>query len=80
MAKNEKPKFEALMTRLEKIVSSLESGSADLDESLALYEEGIGLVRACGKQLDAAEKKIKILQSGEGGELTETDFEVKNDE
>ena len=47
MAKNEKPKFEALMTRLEEIVSSLESGSADLDESLALYEEGIGLVAIC---------------------------------
>lgn len=69
-----KENFEGSMVRLEEIVRSLESGSADLDSALALYEEGVGLVRKCGKMLDEAEKKIKILQKDENGELAEKDF------
>lgn len=71
--------FEASMVRLEEIVRSLESGSADLDGALALYEEGVGLVRKCGKMLDDAEKKIKLLQKDEDGNMTEKDFEAKDE-
>lgn len=71
--------FEASMVRLENIVRSLENGSADLDSALALYEEGVGLVRRCGKMLDEAEKKIKILMKDENGELTEKDFSTEDD-
>ena len=46
--------FEQAMTRLEEIVRALENGSATLDESLKLYEEGIGLVRTCSAKLDEA--------------------------
>lgn len=74
-----KESFETLMVRLDEIVKALENGSADLDSALSLYEEGIGLVRKCGKMLDEAEKKIKILQKDENGELTEKDF-VTEDE
>ena len=74
-----KESFETLMDRLEEIVKALENGSADLDSALSLYEEGVGLVRKCGKMLDEAEKKIKILQKDENGELTEKDF-VTEDE
>lgn len=69
-----KENFEGSMVRLEEIVRSLESGSADLDSALAFYEEGVGLVRKCGKMLDEAEKKIKILQKDENGKLAEKDF------
>jgi exodeoxyribonuclease VII small subunit len=74
-----KESFETLMDRLDEIVKALENGSADLDSALSLYEEGVGLVRKCGKMLDEAEKKIKILQKDENGELTEKDF-VTEDE
>lgn len=74
-----KESFETLMVRLDEIVKALENGSADLDSALSLYEEGVGLVRKCGKMLDEAEKKIKILQKDENGELTEKDF-VTEDE
>ena len=57
MAKANKS-FEESVGRLEEIVRMLENGTATLDESLKLYEEGIALVRACNKQLDNAEKKI----------------------
>ena len=69
------PTFEEALKRIEEIVRSLDDGTAQLDRSLELYEEGIGLVRLCSSMLDNAEKKIKILQSGEGGELIEKDFD-----
>jgi len=68
MAEKQKEiKFEAALARLEEIVKALESGNAPLDSSLALFEEGVGLVRLCSSQLDFAESRIKILVSGEGG-------------
>ncbi len=67
--------FEEALKRIDEIVRSLDDGTAELEKSLELYEEGIGLVRLCGGMLDNAEKKIKILQSGEDGELQEKDFD-----
>ena len=78
MAQN-KQNFENSMLRLEEIVKSLENGSADLDSALALYEEGVKLVRTCGGMLDEAEKKIKILQKEESGELVEKEFNAEDE-
>ena len=64
------------MTRLEEIVRALEGGNAPLDTSLALFEEGVSLVKFCNQKLDAAEQKVKILQRGEDGTLTETDMKA----
>ena len=66
--------FEAAMVRLEEIVRLLESGNAQLDASLALFEEGVGLVKFCNSKLDHAEQKVKMLVVGENGEMTETDM------
>ena len=66
--------FERSMARLEEIVRMLESGSASLDESLKLYEEGIALVRVCSAKLDDAEKKIRLLNEAADGSVEETDF------
>lgn len=70
--------FEASMERLEEVLRLLEDGSASLDDSLALYEEGIGLVRACTERLDKAEQKIKILQMQEDGNVALADFADAN--
>lgn len=75
MAKTTKT-FEESMSRLEEIVRTLESGSATLDESLKLYEEGIALVRTCSLKLDDAEKKIKLLNVIAEGIAEETGFEA----
>ena len=66
--------FETALARLEEIVRAMESGSAKLDESLALFEEGVGLVKSCTGELDNAEQRVKILQAGEEGSLVEKDF------
>ena len=76
MAEN-KMTFEAALARLEEIVRAMESGSAALDSSLSLFEEGIGLVKFCTKALDTAEQKVKILQKDENGEMAEVPFSVK---
>lgn len=74
-----KVSFEEAMTRLEEIVQALESGDADLDRSLKLYEEGIGLVRICTDRLDRAEQTVKMLQMRADGSVAEVDFEVSGD-
>ncbi len=74
---NEELTFEAAMQRLEKIVKTLEEGNAPLSESLAAFEEGIGLVKFCNASLDSAEQKVKILLEKEDGSISEEPFTVK---
>lgn len=52
--------FEKL-SRLEEIVTKMESGNLPLEESLKLFEEGVKNSRECQKQLTEAEEKVKIL-------------------
>ena len=59
--------FEDCLTRLEQIVSALESGNLPLEDSLKVYEEGIALARHCVKYLDEAEQKIELLSKDEAG-------------
>ena len=66
--------FEQNMTRLEQIVRILERGDAPLEESLKLFEEGTGLVRACGALLDQAELQVKKGMVGPDGAPVEGDF------
>lgn len=71
--------FEQALARLEEIVRMLESGSAPLDRSLELFEEGVGLVKMCNSQLDNVEQRIKILSKNESGELVEKAFAGGNE-
>ena len=66
--------FEASMERLEKIVAELSREGITLDESLALYEEGVALAKICNQRLEDTERKIKILQVSQSGEISEQDF------
>ncbi len=66
--------FETAIARLEEIVRMLEGGSAPLDTSLALFEEGVALVKLCNQRLDTAEQRVRILTLGEGGELVEANM------
>ena len=66
----EPPKFEAALQRLEQIVQRLEKGELPLEESLVLYEEGIGLSRLCHAKLEEAEGKIEMLMKDARGDLT----------
>lgn len=74
MEQNNDMTFEAALARLEEIVRALDGGAAPLDESLALFEEGVKLVKLCSGKLDAAEQKVKVLVRGEDGNMEERDF------
>ena len=67
--------FEEAFKRLEVIVGNLESGDLSLEESMKLFEEGIGLTDACKSRLEDAEQKIQLLLKNSDGKLNlgETD-------
>ncbi len=69
-----KKRFEEALQELENIVQRLEDGNLSLDESLALFEEGIKLSRLCAQRLDEAEKKIELLMKDENGALSRQPF------
>lgn len=56
--------FEDAFTRLESVVRRLESGQMSLDQSTALFEEGMQLAKTCTELLNGAELKIQRLQQG----------------
>jgi exodeoxyribonuclease VII small subunit len=53
--------FEDAHAELERIVAELESGRADLEEAVRLWERGEELYRHCVGKLEAAEGKIEEL-------------------
>jgi exodeoxyribonuclease VII small subunit len=57
----ESPAFETALAELERILRCLEDGSTTLEESLAQYERGVGLLKRCYEQLRSAEQRITLL-------------------
>lgn len=53
--------YEQALSELEKVVATLESGSAPLDKSIELYTLGSLLKDHCQKKLDSAEERISVL-------------------
>jgi exodeoxyribonuclease VII small subunit len=68
------PSFEESLKKLETIVEQLEQGDRGLEESLKLFEEGVGLSATCKKELDAAEGKVQILIKQRDGSLKAEPF------
>jgi exodeoxyribonuclease VII small subunit len=71
---NKNIKFEEAIEKLEAIVSKLETGSASLDESLSLFEEGVGLIKLCNEKLENAEQKVRILTESADGSVSDAPF------
>lgn len=55
------PSFETAIAGLEQAVQRLESGELSLDEALACYERGLGLLLHCRRMLGEAERKVALL-------------------
>ena len=69
--------FEEQIIELEKIISELENGNLNLDDSVVKFEEGMKISKECNKMLENAEKKITILLNDENGEKKEENFETE---
>ena len=72
--KKEENSFEEKIESLENIVSKLEKGDLNLDDSMAKFEEGMKIAKQCNNILEDAEKKITILLE-QDGKMEEEDFE-----
>ena len=66
--------LEAAMKRLDEVVEGLSRENVSLEDSLGLYEEGVALVKICNEKLEDTERKIKMLQISQSGEVSEKDF------
>ncbi len=58
--------FEQTLEKLNGILEELENPDTGIEESLALYENGIKLLRACQKKLENAKQKIKYIEEANG--------------
>jgi len=79
-AKGPPADFELAMRDLEELVERLEQGDLPLEESLAAFERGVMLTRACQTALKEAEQKVEILLK-KAGESAVEEFaaeDVKN--
>jgi len=70
-SKDPVPDFEAAMRDLEQLVEQLEQGDLPLEESLAAFERGVALTRACQSALKEAEQKVEILLKKAGEPVVE---------
>jgi exodeoxyribonuclease VII small subunit len=64
--------FEKALAALEEIVSKLESGRVDLEESIKIYERGEALRKHCETKLAEAEARIEKITLGANGKPTGT--------
>jgi exodeoxyribonuclease VII small subunit len=55
--------FEETLSALELVVEHLERGRLTMDESIAWYEAGLGLMRRCSHLLEQAELRISALDA-----------------
>ena len=62
--------FEAALKELEGIVSRLEQGAVDLEDSIALYERGQALKGHCEAKLKAAEARLEKVVLGDSGAVS----------
>lgn len=70
----EEAPFEEVMDRLQTVVEQLEEGDLPLEQSLAIFEEGVRLSRVGAKRLDEAERKVEELLAA-GDELVPSPLE-----
>ena len=70
-----KQTYEAALEDIERIVEQLESGELSLEDSLTVFEKGVGLTKYCYQKLDEVEKKIELLVKDKDGKLRLKAFE-----
>ena len=62
-------RFEDALAELEGIVQRLEKGELPLEDSLAAFERGIGLVRLLSQRLAEVEQRVEVLLKSDAGKL-----------
>jgi exodeoxyribonuclease VII small subunit len=79
VAKDNEPTFKEAIEELEKITDSLESGELELEQSIALFERGVSLIKYCQDKLDSAQAKVELLVDSLEGEIESVPLEEEGD-
>ena len=54
------------MQELDGILKALDGEEISLEDSFAMYQKGMALLKSCNEKIDTVEKKILIM-NGDGG-------------
>jgi exodeoxyribonuclease VII small subunit len=67
--------FSGDMDRLQAIIDEFESETPGIEDSLALFEEGVTLIRSCREYLEGAKRRVTALteekEAKEAGDLAD---------
>jgi exodeoxyribonuclease VII small subunit len=66
--------FDRALTEFKSVVEKLEAGNLPLEESIALFEQGVLLQRRCERMLSEAELRFQRLVESAGGKVRASDL------
>jgi exodeoxyribonuclease VII small subunit len=70
---NEDMTYDEALQRLETLVTQLERGGKNLDETLAMFEEGTALLKRCQAELTEVEGRLAELKLEDAEALVKDD-------
>ncbi len=70
--------YDAIVTRLERVVGDLESGQLTLEQSIEKFSEGVRLAREASRKLDEAERRVELLVRSADGEDEAVPFDPES--
>lgn len=68
--------FDKALAEFQAVVQKLETGNLPLEESIALFEQGVMLQTRCERLLNEAEVRFQRLVDGSGGQLRTLDLSL----
>ena len=68
--------FDKALAEFKAVVEKLESGNLPLEESIALFEQGVLLQRRCERMLGEAELRFQRLVESAGGKVRALDLSL----
>ena len=72
--------FDRALVEFKSVVEKLEAGNLPLEESIALFEQGVLLQRRCERMLSEAELRFQRLVESAGGRIRATDLPLAESE
>jgi exodeoxyribonuclease VII small subunit len=68
--------FDQALAEFKQVVEKLEAGNLPLEDSIALFEQGVLLQRRCERMLSEAELRFQRLVEGGGGRVRALDVSL----
>ena len=68
--------FDQALAEFKQVVEKLEAGNLPLEQSIALFEQGVLLQRRCERMLSEAELRFQRLVESGGGKIRALDLSV----